>query len=198
MIDHGDSFLINPRQYGVLQRVINGEKNAYNLPISKADLERNKATIDSWTIPPKSKINAPHQLTDREINNALPHDWFHGCVMHDALPPSLPENTAIVINLDDSDGPGTHWVAAGHRNKRKYYFDSFGLPPSERVRKLLTGKAFYSDSQVQQADTITCGYFCIQFLRKPFNDGAYDAVYQFDQKPSDQNEKGAEQVELNE
>lgn len=189
MIGHGEQFLVNATEFRFLDGVGNGTRTAYNLPISSAFLDRNRATIKTWK---HQRTHKPHPLTDIEINRALPHKWFLGCHMHDQLPSSILPDSAIVINLDDSDGSGTHWVACGDRKGVKYYFDSFGLPPSDRIRKLLTGKAFYSDSQIQQSDSVTCGYFCILWLRKLFEEGGYDSVYQFDQKDSDANELKAE------
>jgi hypothetical protein len=33
----------------------------------------------------------------------------------------------FVINLDDSDGPGTHWTAAGRKGTTLFYGDPFGI-----------------------------------------------------------------------
>ena len=34
-----------------------------------------------------------------------------------------------IINLDNNNGPGTHWVC----NVDSFYFDPFGLPPPENI-----------------------------------------------------------------
>jgi len=41
-----------------------------------------------------------------------------------------------IVNLDNTTGPGTHWVAYAKRNNRVVYFDSFGnlRSPKELVR----------------------------------------------------------------
>jgi len=72
-----------------------------------------------------------------------------------------------VINLDDFDGPGTHWVC--YRNIGKYceYFDSFGLTiPTEIELYLSTSgkKLIYSSDELQERDSVLCGYWCLYYL----------------------------------
>jgi hypothetical protein len=43
------------------------------------------------------------------------------------------------LNLDSSNGQGTHWVCWYRDGDNKYYFDSYGLdPPIELVKYLQT------------------------------------------------------------
>ena len=42
----------------------------------------------------------------------------------------------LLINSDESDGPGKHWVAMVNRNDR-IYFDSFGVRPLKEVEDLV-------------------------------------------------------------
>lgn len=99
-----------------------------------------------------------------------------------------------IVNLDNIGGFGTHWVAyynaPGH--KYVYYFDSFGLPPPEEVKKYLkTSKKQiqFNTSEIQQVDSIMCGYYCIYVLKAlERGDSFYDAVYSFDPFPSQENE----------
>ena len=41
-----------------------------------------------------------------------------------------PEHSPCIINLDDLEGPGTHWVTCfpSKNSNILYYFDSFGMP----------------------------------------------------------------------
>lgn len=45
----------------------------------------------------------------------------------------------IIFNLDDSKSPGSHWVAmyVNIEEKQLYYFDSYGIKPEYRIRKLM-------------------------------------------------------------
>lgn len=54
---------------------------------------------------------------------------FRGVFVRDELPVKPGENECGILNLDDSDGKGTHWVFWYKTGNVKIYFDSYGLPP---------------------------------------------------------------------
>lgn len=88
----------------------------------------------------------------------------------------LPKNGALrtesaIINLDDNDGPGTHWVAYKKIINKVVYFDSFGnlQPPSELIRYLGVGSVNYNVKGYQDYDTIECGHLCLKFLCQQLN-----------------------------
>jgi len=64
--------------------------------------------------------------------------FFRGVFMRNALPTYSYVNESGIVNLDDVNGPGTHWVAYAKRGDRAMYFDSFGnlRSPIELVRYL--------------------------------------------------------------
>lgn len=185
---NGTRFFVNATQKRMLDRVMDGSKNGYRLSLNKTQLKKSLLLGTSVSTIQKGNIEP---LTNHDIDRYLNNEpWYRGVFMHDKLPKSLENNTGIVINLDESDGQGTHWVCLNRKNDVFYYYDSFGFPPSERIKKLAKGyRAYYSSSQQQKATTVTCGWFCVTFLKKLFGSNAYDAVYQFDQKPSDANEE---------
>ena len=49
----------------------------------------------------------------------------------------LKDDGFYIINLDDSNGNGTHWTALYYNNNplNSYYFDSFGFVPPLEVEK---------------------------------------------------------------
>jgi len=62
---------------------------------------------------------------------------FRGVFMRNNLPISgVRRNESGIVNLDDVDDPGTHWVAYAKRGDRVVYFDSFEnlRPHKELVR----------------------------------------------------------------
>jgi hypothetical protein len=71
------------------------------------------------------------------------------------------------VNLDNAEGPGTHWVAYAKRGNRVIYFDSFGnlRPPRELVRYLNVMQIEYNHMAYQSYDQSNCGQLCLQFLR---------------------------------
>ena len=55
--------------------------------------------------------------------------------MRNALPSQVHQNECAIVNLDNNDGPGTHWVAYRKQGPHIKYFDSFGnlQPPKELI-----------------------------------------------------------------
>jgi len=45
--------------------------------------------------------------------------------LRDILPKKPKRNECAIMNLDDTSGDGTHWVAWFKRDEKKWYFDSF-------------------------------------------------------------------------
>lgn len=95
--------------------------------------------------------------------------YFRGVFSRDDLPRMLHKNECGIINLDSQIGPGTHWVC--YRNIGKYteFFDPFGLPLAEEIHKYLSTsgkKIIYSNDEIQERDSVLCGYWCLYFLNE--------------------------------
>lgn len=88
--------------------------------------------------------------------------------MTDELPRKPWKDEAAIINLDDSDGPGTHWVCYKKRGNKVLYFDSYGdlPPPKELIRYLKGCEIKYNFDRYQDFDTFYCGHLCLKFLKK--------------------------------
>lgn len=100
----------------------------------------------------------------------IPH--FRGVFMRNALPKNGPfKNESAIINLDDNDGSGTHWVAYKKTNNEVIYFDSFGdlQPPMELTGYVGVGSVNYNYNQYQDYDTVECGHLCLKFLCNQLN-----------------------------
>ena len=81
----------------------------------------------------------------------------------------------FIINLDNTEGPGTHSVAMKISKDHINYFDSFGMqPPQELVNLCYTFNKLYKyeSNQFQDLSSVLCGYFCLYFL-KEFNGNNY-------------------------
>ena len=71
-----------------------------------------------------------------------------------------------IINLDEHESVGTHWIALYANDKNATYFDSFGVEhiPKE-IRKFIGYKNITTNIyRIQAYDSIICGYFCIGFI----------------------------------
>ena len=79
-----------------------------------------------------------------------------------------------IINLDNSNNPGTHWVGLIDN----YYFDSYGLPAPINIIKHLNNKYYMNDIQYQHITSSNCGwyilYFFIYFKNKKINKNSYN------------------------
>lgn len=96
---------------------------------------------------------------------------FGGVYASDSLPEEKCFYSSFVVNLDPHMLPGSHWVAIYFYNSKKaYYFDSYGLPPSNKnILRFLKKNAcniFYNKICFQENFTMTCGHFCLYFLFK--------------------------------
>ena len=92
---------------------------------------------------------------------------FRGVFMRNELPASGPRNQeCAIVNLDDKNGPGTHWVAYKKHYNKINYFDSFGQlpPPLELVKYFGRGNIKYNYDRYQDFDTFHCGHLCLKFL----------------------------------
>ena len=71
-----------------------------------------------------------------------------------------------IIFLDDSKGPGAHWVAIiSDFEDEAIYFDLFELPPPEELINI-HNYWYYIDSQHQCPGSLFCRYYCLHFLKK--------------------------------
>ena len=88
--------------------------------------------------------------------------------------PNKIKKGAYVINLEEYENTGTHWVSLFVKPKYTVYFDSFGVEhiPKEinkfiRFKEL--GHAVHNEIKsnkfrIQAHDSIMCGYFCIESI----------------------------------
>ena len=108
----------------------------------------------------------PHPLTNFEIKEYYENEpRFNGVYFRYNLPKTI-KNGAYVINLDEYEDVGTHWIALYVKNNGITYFDSFGVEhvPKE-TKRFIEHKSIKTNIFRIQADTsIMCGYFCIGFI----------------------------------
>ena len=76
---------------------------------------------------------------------------------------------AHVINLDEYENTGTHWVSLFVKPKymtESVYFDSFGVEhiPNDINKFIGNKKIKASIFRIQAYDSIICQYFCIEFI----------------------------------
>ena len=107
-----------------------------------------------------------HPLTNFEIQEYFKNEpRFNGVYSRDNLPKTI-KNEAYVINLDEYEDVGTHWIALYVKYNEIAYFDSFGVEhvPKE-IKKFIKHKSIKRNiSRIQADNSIMCGYFFIGFI----------------------------------
>lgn len=129
------------------------------------------------------------QLPQRPLTNidflkyskSLKIPYFRGVYMRNDLPRTGPKKYEAIINLDEKNGPGTHWAAYQKIDNTVTYFDSFGnlQPPRELVKYFEVGDGGssgskniiikYNRERYQKFNTFNCGYLCLEFLLNKSN-----------------------------
>jgi len=112
-------------------------------------------------------------LTNFELEEAaqeLKISNFRGVFLRNTLPKRPKKNECGILNLDDTSGNGTHWVAWYKNEKIKYYFDSFGVQPATELITYLKSPIHYNTEEIQPRDQVFCGHLCLYVL-KHLSDG---------------------------
>jgi len=114
----------------------------------------------------------------------------------DALPdPPTQYPFCFIVNYDDSDEPGSHWVGVYLASGQAFYFDPFGAPPPKRLAKWLPPNTVWNTTSYQELGSSKCGYFTALWL------ACKSAGFDFDDlvragvltaHPSDRNEDAME------
>lgn len=86
--------------------------------------------------------------------------------MRNTLPTAIKGRECGVVNLDSSNGPGTHWVAYVKNGNYVEYFDSYGnlKPPRELVHYFKNSIIKYNRTDYQKSNSFNCGHLCLKFL----------------------------------
>ena len=94
--------------------------------------------------------------------------YFRSIYSRDRLPDQIRKKECGIINLDSIEGEGTHWVCYRNIDENMVaYFDPFGLiMPHEIHHYLATSgkKVIFSQDEIQNRDTVLCGYWCLYYL----------------------------------
>ena len=76
----------------------------------------------------------------------------------------LNEEGFYIINLDNSNGNGTHWTSLFYHPLNSYYFDSYGFVPPLEVEKKIR-PYIYNDAEIQDFNSEACGYYALAFIK---------------------------------
>jgi prenyltransferase beta subunit len=115
--------------------------------------------------------------TDVELENickSLAIKHFRGVYMMDEIAKLTPsENECYIVNLQNSNEQGSHWLSIYRKNNSIYYFDSYGAPVPNEIRNHYKNKKinnFQSEDNIypykplQTYSQVICGHLCVLFL----------------------------------
>ena len=110
-------------------------------------------------------LTKPLPLTNFEIQDYYKNEpRFNGVYSRNNL--SKIKNGAYVINSDEYENIGTHWIALYVTNNEIIYFDNFSVEYiSKEIKKFIGNKNTRTNIFIiQDYKSIMCGYFCILFI----------------------------------
>ena len=91
---------------------------------------------------------------------------MRGVFVRDELPKRSKKVECGILNLDNSQGNGTHWTAWIKNGNEKLYFDSFGLAPPVELVKYPKDPVYYNSERIQPDCEMYCGHLCLYVLKK--------------------------------
>ena len=128
----------------------------------KQPIQLNSQIRNHFVIKPLSNFD----LMDWVKRLGIKH--FRQIYSRDGLPHKIRKEGGIrIINLDDIQAPGTHWVCYRNIDNAVEYFDPFGLiMPNEALEYFRTSgkRIVYSMDEIQNRNTVVCGYWCLYYL----------------------------------
>ena len=106
-------------------------------------------------------------MSNLKIDEILKHDKnYIGTFSKDSCP-VLKNNQSIIINLQDSDKSGTHWVSYKKIGSKIYYFDSYAVSfiPDIIKNQYPNHKFICNVYRTQSIDSVQYARFCIFFVK---------------------------------
>ena len=108
----------------------------------------------------------PHLLTNLELEKYYENEpRFNGVYSRNNLPKKIKDG-AYVINLDEYEDVGTHWITLFCNKREIVCFDSFGVEHvPEEIKKIVGNKNIIANIfRAQAKDSVICGNFWIGFI----------------------------------
>ena len=116
-----------------------------------------------------------HPLTNIEISEYYASESrFNGVYSRNNVPKI--KKGAYVINSDEYENTGMHWIALFVKTNEVIYFDRFGIEHIPKEINKFIGNEQSSSAKARNKelkanifiilayDSFTCGYFCIEFI----------------------------------
>jgi hypothetical protein len=111
-------------------------------------------------------------MSNSDIDNHFVGEVKYGGVyMNDSFCKTVPHDTGMfyILNLQNSNENGSHWVLISCMKKEIVYFDPYGFPATKDVTNwILKSKRpnRYSQIDIQDLYSHACGWYCIYFSKR--------------------------------
>ena len=114
---------------------------------------------------------------------------FLGAFAYNEIP-NIPNNDfSLVINTDDSESPGDHWIPILRKKGVIYFLDSFGRSYksplfekefSKTISKIISdGKWRFNNQLLQDLFSTACGYYACYFILEMQNNSLREVLNNF-------------------
>ena len=106
-------------------------------------------------------------MSNLKIDEILKYDKnYIGTFSKDNVP-LLKNNQSTIINLQDPNKLGSHWVSYKRIGNKIFYFDSYAVPFVNNIIKnqYPNHKFICNIYRIQSMDSNQCGRFCILIIR---------------------------------
>ena len=80
------------------------------------------------------------------------------------------------INIDNGSQDGTLWTCFMVKDKKSYYFDSFGGAPDKFLLNQLHKPIIYHNYKIQDINSKLCGSYCLYFFYLIERMNYYDTI----------------------
>ena len=80
------------------------------------------------------------------------------------------------VNIDNGSQGGTHWTCFIVKDKKSFYFDSFGVQPDKFLLNQLTKPIIYQNYKIQDINSKLCGSYCLYFFYLIERMNYYDTI----------------------
>ena len=82
----------------------------------------------------------------------------------------------VFVNIDDGSQSGTHWSCFIVKDKKSFYFDSFGGAPDKFLLNQLPKSIIYHNYKIQDINSELCGSYCLYFFYLTERMNYYDNI----------------------
>jgi len=110
-------------------------------------------SVERLVMPNKALTNLEISEADRKLK--IPR--FRCVFARDNLQVEPKRMECGILNLDNTSGNGTHWVA--------WYRDN-GIQPANELKKYLRSPIFYRTEQIQPKQEVFCAHLCLYVLKQ--------------------------------